>query len=59
MVFRLIALFFLILGLVLGVMVLLLSGANSLAKEVLGFVVPTLAGSVFAVAWWRKAGRPR
>lgn len=58
MVFRLTAIFFLVLGVALGVMVLVSSGANSLAKEILGMAVPTLAGLVFAVAWWRKADRP-
>ncbi len=58
MVFRLTAVFFLIFGVALGVMVLVSSGANTLAKEILGMAVPTIAGLIFAIAWWRKADHP-
>ncbi len=54
MVYRLIALMFLILGLSLGLMVVWASGANVTWKYVMGIGVPTLAGLIFAIAWWRK-----
>lgn len=55
MAYRLTALMFLVLGMSLGISVILASGANTAVKQILGFLVPTLAGLGFALAWWRKA----
>lgn len=57
MIYRLNAVLFLLLGGGLGLAVVLSSGANTLTKEILGLAVPTAAGLVFALAWWRKAAR--
>ena len=54
MLYRLIALLFVILGVGVGLIIVRASGANTPAKEILGLAVPTMAGLMFAVAWWRK-----
>ena len=58
MVFRVAAAFLLILGIFFGIAVLLSTGANSLLKEILGVAIPTLAGLLMAIPWWRKSLRP-
>ena len=57
MTYRLAALMLASLGLALGFSVVFASGANTLGKPGLGVSIPTLAGLVFAIAWWRKADR--
>ena len=56
--YRFSALMLLLVGLALGGAVVSASGANTLVKQVLGLGVPTLAGLIFALAWWRQARRP-
>ena len=54
MLYRFIALLFVILGVGFGLIIVRTSGANTPAKEILGLAVPTISGLMFAVAWWRK-----
>ena len=55
MVFRLVALFLIFLGFVLGVIIVISTGADSLIKQVLGISIPTSLSFGIAFAWWRKA----
>ena len=55
MIYRLIALMFLALGMTLGFVFLKASGVILDWQIYLGFGVPTLAGLLFAIAWWRQA----
>lgn len=55
MTYRFAAIFLLILGLVLGISLILSTGANTLTKQALGLAAPTLTGLFLAQAWWRQA----
>lgn len=56
--FRFAAIFLFVLGVFLGIAILLSTGANTLFKEILAVAVPSLAGLILAIAWWRKSARP-
>ncbi|MGB0784769.1 MAG: hypothetical protein ACPGRH_01275 [Alphaproteobacteria bacterium] len=53
--YRLAAAFLLLVGIVLGISVIVSTGANSSVKQILGFATPTLTGFGFAIVWWQKS----